>query len=298
MTVFEIELRGPAGEPVDLRRTLLSHGTFSLPPAEIDEQGRVLEVALAVPGGPPRVVRVAGGAGVARVEVAGRPGGERALEATLRRMLNMGEDLSGFYAIAADDPELAWVTQGAGRMARSPSVFEDVVKTLATTNCSWALTTTMIRALVERLGEPARGSGRRAFPTPEAMASQPERFYREVVRAGYRAPHFVALSRSVADGSLDLEGLLDPDLPHEQVEARLLALPGIGPYGAAHVALTLGRYERLILDSWTRPAFREMAGYRSQPKDSTIERRFRRYGPWAGLAFWCLLTRGWAPDPG
>ena len=31
-------------------------------------------------------------------------------------------------------------------------------------------------------------------------------------------------------------------------------------------------------------------------KDATIERRFRRYGPYAGLAFWLLLTRDWIAD--
>ena len=31
-------------------------------------------------------------------------------------------------------------------------------------------------------------------------------------------------------------------------------------------------------------------------KDATISRRFRRYGPWAGLAFWLMLTRDWVDD--
>lgn len=299
MSSFDIPLRGPAGEPVDLPRLLLSHGTFSLPPAEIDEERFILEIALPVPGARARAVSVSARRAAARVQVSGPPIGERTrghLEATLRRMLNLGEDLSGFYELAAGDPDLTWVTAGAGRMARSPTVFEDVVKTITTTNCSWALTTTMMRALVANLGEVAVGSERRTFPTPEAMAEQPERFYREVVRAGYRAPHFVTLSRAVAEGSLDLEALLDPELDDEEVERRLLALPGIGPYAAAHVALTLGRYGRVILDSWTRPTFARLAGFKRQPKDATIARRFRRYGPWAGLAFWCYLTRSWVPD--
>jgi hypothetical protein len=28
----------------------------------------------------------------------------------------------------------------------------------------------------------------------------------------------------------------------------------------------------------------------------TIARRFRRYGPWAGRAFWLLLTRDWVTE--
>jgi 3-methyladenine DNA glycosylase/8-oxoguanine DNA glycosylase len=303
---MEIELRGPGGEPVDLRRTLVSHGTFSLPPAALDEVGAELELPVPVPGGAPRLLRIAPGLGPrARIEVAGRAPGARArvhLEGTVRRLLNLDEDLSGFYALAAEDPDLSWVTAGAGRMARAPTVFEDLVKTLCTTNCSWALTTKMVSTLVERLGEPVAGAPPdgwrgRTFPTPEAMAGRPERFYREVVRAGYRAPHLVAISRAVASERIDPEALLDPSLPNDEVEARLLALPGIGPYAVAHLGLVLGRYSKLILDSWTRPTFARLAGYRRVPKDTTIVRRFRRYGGWAGLAFWCFLTRGWVTEP-
>ena len=57
---------------------------------------------------------------------------------------------------------------------------------------------------------------------------------------------------------------------------RLLALPGVGPYAAAHVMMLLGRYRRLILDSWTRPTYARIAR-RKKVKDTTIERRFRRY---------------------
>jgi 3-methyladenine DNA glycosylase/8-oxoguanine DNA glycosylase len=173
---------------------------------------------------------------------------------------------------------------------------------VCTTNCSWALTTRMVTALVQHLGEPAPTAGAegwwgRAFPTPEAMASVGERFYREVVRAGYRAPALQALARSVAEGRVELEPLGKPDgLSDDEVEARLVELPGVGPYAAAHVMLVLGRYSRLILDSWTRPKYARLRGSRRPVSDAAILRRFRRYGRWAGLAFWLYLTRDWVAD--
>ncbi|MGZ4353910.1 MAG: DNA-3-methyladenine glycosylase family protein [Gaiellaceae bacterium] len=294
----ELRLVGGGGEPVDLRRTLASHGVATLPPQRLDEATWVLEATLAVGRGRARTVRVSAGArGRAAVELLGGSAGARDRErllATVRHMLRLDEDLSPFYAVAAVDDELAWAAAGAGRMLRSPTVFEDVVKTVCTTNCSWALTTKMTTALVERLGDPAP-DGRRAFPSAAAMASPDEAFYREVVRAGYRAPYLRALASSVAGGEVDLESLTDPELPDDEAEARLLALPGIGPYGAAHVMLTsLGRYSRLVLDSWTRPTYARLAGRKA--KDSTIERRFRRYREWAGLAFWLYLTRDWVKE--
>ena len=297
-TLGELELVGAGGEPVDLRRTLASHGVASLPSQLLDEEAWTLEATLPVGGGAARTVRVSAGAsGHAAVAVLGGRAGaadRRALLATVRHMLRLDDDLSGFYAAVVKDPELAWAAAGAGRMLRSPTVFEDVVKTICTTNCSWALTTKMVTAFVEHLGDPAP-DGRRAFPSAAAMAAADETFYREVARSGYRAPYFRQLAASVASGEAELEALADPELSDDEAAARLLALPGIGPYGAAHVMLTsLGRYSRLVLDSWTRPTYARLAGRKA--KDSTIERRFRRYGEWAGLAFWLYLTRSWVEE--
>jgi 3-methyladenine DNA glycosylase/8-oxoguanine DNA glycosylase len=305
---LEIPLQGAGGEPVDLLRTITSHGLASLPPLELDEEAATLTTTLAVPRGRPRTVRISPGrAGHAQVEVVGRPPGSRgaeALAALVRHVLQMDEDLSEFYRLASADPELAWVANGAGRMIRSPTVFEDVVRIVCTTNCSWALTTRMIMSLVDRLGEPAPGApaGRwegRTFPTPEAMAAAPPRFYRDVVRAGYRGPYLRSLARSVADGSVDLEaiGRASPDeLSDDEMEVRFLALPGVGPYAAAHIMLLVGRYSRLILDSWTRPTYARLRGRKKPISDSAILRRFRGYGRYAGLAFWCFVTSDWVDD--
>jgi N-glycosylase/DNA lyase len=243
---------------------------------------------------------------VATLLVRGRapaPAAAAELSASIRHVLRLEEDLSAFYARAADDPELAWVARGAGRMSRSPSVFEDVVKTICTTNCAWSATERMVGALVEHLGDPATGapaSGARgrAFPTPAAMAEAGEGFYRDVARAGYRGRYLLDLARAVADERLDLEELArasHDELSDDDVEQRLLALPGVGPYAAAHVMMLVGRYSRLILDSWTRPTYLRVSGKRSAT-DAAIIRRFRRYGPFAGLAFWLFVTKDWVEE--
>ena len=297
-TTLTIPLVGPGGEPVSFARTINSHGVADLPPASVVEGTYTTTVA--VPGGRPRTIVIAEGRpGVATVTVDGPRVGARAaaaLEGAARRMLNLYEDLSGFYALAADDPDLAWVTSGAGRMLRPPTVFEAVVKTICTTNTAWSGTVRMVTALVDSLGEPALGGPGRAFPSPAAMAAQPEAFYRDEVRAGYRGPYLRAVAAGVAEGNVDLEPFAsDAALSDEEVEAGLLALPGVGPYAAAHTMMLLGRHSRLILDSWTRPTYARITG-RKKVADSTIVRRFRRYGRYAGLAFWLLLTQGWVSE--
>ena len=296
--VAEIPLAGAGGEPVDFVRTIVSHGVAELPPNRLDFAARALETTLPVASGA-RTVRLTSARGKLRIEVVAGSAGTRAssaLEKTVAHMFRLDEDLSAFYSTVREDAELAWCAQGAGRMLRAPTVFEDVVKTICTTNTSWSGTRKMTHALVDNLGVKAPGGGR-TFPTPEAMAEVDEGFYREVVRAGYRGPYFRQLATDVAEGTIDLEALHDPDLPDDEAAARLLALPGVGPYAAAHVMLTsLGRYSRLVLDSWTRPTYYKLSGARSALKDATIERRFKRYGDWAGLAFWLYLTRGWVED--
>jgi N-glycosylase/DNA lyase len=304
---FEVPLKGAGGEPIDLARTIMSHGLAELPPMRLDEDTPSLEATIPVPGRRPRTVRIASGSdGFARISVAGRRPGRAsaaALEAAAGRLLRVEDDLAPFYDLARDDPDLAWVTKGAGRMLRGSSAFEDVVKTICTTNCSWTLTTRMVTALVENLGDrapgsPPQGHEGRAFPRPESMAEADAGFYRDVVRAGYRGPYLKALARSVADGSVDLEAMATAspaDLPNDELDSRLQALPGVGPYASAHIMMLMGRYSRLILDAWTRPTYARLVGRRAV-KDSTIERRFRRYGPYAGLAFWLFLTRDWIED--
>jgi N-glycosylase/DNA lyase len=322
--VATIDLVGGGGELVDLRRTLRSHGVAGLPPMAIDEDGRGATVTVAAPGGP-RTLRLAEAA-PARAPLAARPrtpsvavesvdagpppddACAAAITTSVRRMLCLDDDLSDFYAACGRDPELAWAGGGAGRLLRSPSVFEDVIKTVCTTNCAWSATERMVGALVGRLGEPApgappQGAAGRAFPTPEAMAAAGEDFYAGVARAGYRGAYLRDLATLVAGGDVHLEALLAAsrdELPDDEVERQLLALPGVGPYAAAHVMLLLGRHSRLVLDSWTRPRYARLRG---RPPgrlvaDRTIARRFRRYGDHAGLAFWLVLTRDWVADEG
>ena len=274
----------------------------------VDEKAWTFEITVPLPGIGARTVTIAQarpGHGLIAV-AGGLPGAEvhGAVMRQVRHVLSLDVDLTPFYAVAGNDPDLAWVLQGAGRMVRSPTVFEDVVKTICTTNTSWGGTTRMVNALVEHLGArapgaPPSGPYGRAFPTPRAMADAPATFYKKVVGAGYRGAYLKELATDVAKGRVDLERLgtvSRSELPDDGVAERLQGLPGVGPYAAAHVMLMLGRYDRLILDSWTRPQYARLLGRKRPVSDATIVRRFRRYGPYAGLAFWLFLTRDWIAD--
>jgi 3-methyladenine DNA glycosylase/8-oxoguanine DNA glycosylase len=278
-----------------------------LAPNEIDDAGTSLTTTLAL-NGAARTVRIVEdppGSLAVRLWERRRPAREvlaprttKALAVALRRMFALDDDLAPFYAAVAADDDLAFATKGIGRMLRSPTVFEDVIRTVCTTNCAWSATIRMIEALVAHLGKAAPGTPQtdwrgHAFPTPEALAEADEKFYKDVVRAGYRGPYFRKLGELVASGAIDLESWFDlprTELADHELEKRLLALPGVGPYAAAHVMLLRGRRSRLVLDSWTRPYYARLIG-KKKVSDKTIARRFKRYGDEAGLAFWLFLWK-------
>ena len=114
----------------------MSHGVADLRPGQVDEAERAYTTTLALPRAQPRTIRISvGRPGFARVEVGGRKLGQQAardLTAAVRQILNLDEDLSEFYALVVDDPDLSWAAAGAGRMLRTPTVFEAAVKTICT----------------------------------------------------------------------------------------------------------------------------------------------------------------------
>ena len=300
-------------EPFDLVLTVESHGWHDLAPWRWDRERRVLGRPVRLANGRAVYVEVAQAPrGLAFRAVAGgrlSAGEAREARQALATCLALDEDLAPFRArvealeaIRAsgrgkDLPDLRWaLARGAGRLLRSPTVFEDAVKTLCTTNCTWAVTRGLVSRLCERLGEPAPLDSR-TFPTAAAMATRDERFYRDEIRAGYRAPFLVALARGVAGGSVDLEALrlAAPDQAGDAAE-RIRALAGFGPYATEHLLRLLGRHGHLALDSWNRAKLARLRGKRRPPSDRTLRRWYARYGEWAGLAMWLEVTADWHGD--
>jgi 3-methyladenine DNA glycosylase/8-oxoguanine DNA glycosylase len=294
----------------DLDLTVRSHGFYDLAPWSYHPERCLLARPLRLASGRVATVEVTpcvgAGAGLAlRILAEGRLSGAEAREvrAQIRTCLALDEDLAPFHARIRELertppprlvlPRLAWAAErGAGRLLRSPTVFEEAVKMLCTTNCTWALTRTMVKNLVENLGEPAPLGGR-TFPTPEAMAERPERFYREVVRAGYRSGAMRSIACQVASGALDMERWRDPGLTLEALAGRIGELPGFGPYATEHLLRLLGHHDHLALDSWTRGKLARLRASRRAPSDRAMKRWYQPYGRFAGLAMWLELTADW-----
>lgn len=281
------------------KRTVLSHGWYGLLPFELDQSEWRLVRVLQPTGHQPLTVMVTNASGALQVSLRGRPG-KRVVDAVardVRHVFRLDDDLNDFYGAVKGEPGFAWIArQGAGRLLRSPTVFEDLVKSICTTNCSWALTKKMVKGLVDNLGVEAR-DGRRAFPTPEAMAAVPAQFYRDEVRAGYRSPYFKELAERVAAGEIDVEGWLVSDLPTDELKSEMKRVKGVGDYAAENLLKLVGRYDCLALDSWVRAKFASTRGGRGRATtDEKIARYYSRFRSWRGLALWCDMTHDWLEE--
>lgn len=285
-----ILLETPPG--FSFRHTVYSHGWSELLPFRLDADNWRLSYVFETKSKPVSAVVTATDSGV-KVDVAGSRFDEERVVREVRHILRLDEPLEEFYALTDLDERLRWVApSNAGRLLRSPTVFEDLVKTLCTTNCSWSLTKIMVTNLVEKLGRPAVGGGY-AFPTAEALASVDEKFYRNEIKAGYRSPYFVELAQRIASGSLDPESWLTTDVPSDELKKQIKALKGFGDYAADNLLKLLGRYDGLALDSWLRSQFYKKHNRDRTCADKKIERHYKKFGTWRGLAIWCDMTERW-----
>jgi N-glycosylase/DNA lyase len=287
----------------NFHRTVLSHGWYDLPPFRWDAATGYLWRPLRLPGAGAAIARVRflarGGVGSIESRIVANapitPGDLKTARRDIAHIFRLDENLGSFYRRADEvrRPDLRWTgSVGAGRLLRSPDVFEDLVKMICTTNCSWSLTRVMVTALVDRLGLEAPEGGR-LFPDAAAMAGRPERFYRDVVRAGYRASSLRGLARRVAGGGLDLVSWNDPARPTPGIREEILSIDGAGPYVADNMLKLLGRYDGLGIDSWCRRKFSGMYHKGRAVKDRRIESFYEPFGAWRGLALWCDITRDW-----
>lgn len=213
----------------------------------------------------------------------------------LTRMLRLDEDAALLAAFHKVDPRLK--RSGRGRLMRSPTLFEDILKTVTSCNVTWPGTIAMNRRLCEVLGRPIAPGGnypfRRTFPTAEKLARSRATTLRGRCRVGYRDQRLIELAklfRVPKSGSpnLDPAWFEDPKTPSEAIHEKLLSLPGIGPYAAANIMQLIGRYDRLPLDSESVRHGKEVLGYVGTDAQimKKVAKHFEPFGEHAFRSYW------------
>ncbi|MGH7563201.1 MAG: hypothetical protein ACREK5_02105 [Gemmatimonadota bacterium] len=208
------------------------------------------------------------------------------VERAATRMFQLDRDLAFFEALAraAGDGFAAAIDRGFARLLRSPTLFEDVVKILATTNTTWGGTVAMIRNLVGM-------TGGNEFPSPDEVAGIGAKRLASKGRWGYRANYLAGFTKAVAGGKLDLDRWESWDGTTEDLEAEVRRVPGLGPYATAHVLMLLGRFERIGIDTAFRSFVRQKYFPRARKPmtDARMLAVYERWGEWRALAYWADL---------
>jgi 3-methyladenine DNA glycosylase/8-oxoguanine DNA glycosylase len=275
--------------PINLAAVVRSHGWIQMAPfGETPDHGLVYTLRLSTG----KVLRFeVHASGTDLLVDAGQPlnkSEQTELTQTISWMLALEQDFAEFYALAQLEPKLQkMVERQAGRVLRSASLFEDVIRTILTTNTLWKHTLRMCRELTTRYGDaPISDATQHAFPTPDRLAELDEPTLREACRMGYRAPYVSNLARRVASGNLDLEALKTSPLPTPELRQELMTIKGVGGYAAANLLMLLGRYDYVPVDSWAlKVVSNEFFGGEKVTAKQVIS-TFEKWGKWQGLVYW------------
>jgi len=254
-----------------------SHGWFRLAPFRWSRDEGVLRRREALPDGIVDLeIRFVARRGRPTLEIRGTALTDE-LHRRITRMLQLHLDLSEFHERTRSSPAHEWVARdGFGRLLCGTTLWEDAVKIIATTNTMWSQTVRMAELLVAKCGREG------AFPTQEdVLRFDPDELQRDC-RLGYRAKSIHALA------SVDLSSI-DTTLPTEELFRSYQKLPGIGPYGAAHLLAMEGRHDFIAVDTEFRRFVRETYHRGRKVSDAAMVRRYSKWGRWKYLAYWSEL---------
>ncbi len=281
--------------PFNLPAVVRSHGWIQMAPfAETDDHGLAYIIRLSTGTVLHFEVHSSGNKLLVESDTPLITAEQAELASTISWMLNLDQNFSEFYSLAAHEPKLAkMVDRQAGRVLRSPTLFEDMIRTLLTTNTLWKHTLRMCREITSRYGDPLpTDPSQYAFPSPEALAKVDEPTLRQECRMGYRAPYVSELAHRVVSGVLDLETLKHSTLPTPELRKELMTIKGVGGYAAANLLMLLGRYDYVPVDTWAIKMVSNefFGGEKINPKQ--VLSTFEKWGKWQGLAYWFWE---WAP---
>ena len=278
-----------ARQPFNFLSVVNSHGWVQLAPFRFNETDQVLFYTGCLSNGRVIDYRITGTQEGVDVNIPGRlsKAEQNEVAEKVTWMFGLDQDFQPFYKTANKEPKLRHAQKLArGRVLRSPTFFEDVLKTILTTNTLWAATKRMNLNLIASFGEPLAGTGFKAFPAPARIAASSPEVLREAIRVGYRAPYIHELAVRTASGELDLESYKTSALPTLELRKELMKIAGVGPYAAANLLMILGRSDFIPIDSYAMKMV-SLEWYKGKPVTAKqVEKVFEKWGEYKGLAFW------------
>jgi DNA-3-methyladenine glycosylase II len=284
--------------PLDFALTLERYRLWGPDPANVYAGGALYRVARVGARAVP--FRLAATGPVARPTVRvgftgpDTPATRAALRGEAGRLLGLDADLAGFYAQAATDPVLAPLARSLVglRPSITPDPFEMLVGAISAQQVNLAFAFATRARLVRRFGTPhaVEGVTVYAFPSPAAVAEADVATLRAMQFSTRKAEYLIDLARALADGHLDLAGLVGA--PDEAVIERLTAQRGLGRWTAEwFLARGLGRPDVCPAEDLGVRRAVEALCFRGRPCDAArARRRAVAWRPYRSLAVHYLLA--------
>ena len=259
--------------PVSLRSTVRSHGWVSLAPWGWDDSACVLWRSDRLSSGrTARIQATQPEAGLIEVAVEGDGLSSSDVDEAaglVGRWLSLDWDPARAIATGrkADSAAAETIETGGGRLLRCSTFYEDFVKTVCTIQIAWSGSRRMVAALVE--------AGGGLFPSPVRVLELGEAGLRGH-GTGFRARSIVEATETMLDrGLIDEAGrAVAGPVPYDD----LIALWGIGPYAAGHMAVLQHDFSRIPVDSEVTSYCRDRYGIGPGEIDAHFE-------PWGEFRF-------------
>jgi len=233
-----------------------------------------------------RVLRRSGGGGV-----------RHRVRQVVAQQFATGLDLAPFHQMARNDRVLAKLVKHfrGMRIPQAPSVYECVVCAILEQQVNLTFAHQVKKALVETYGDTLQFEGRNyhVFPEPYTLASVTPADLRKLQISGPKARYIIGISRAVADGGVNLEGLRG--LASNEARALLVEHKGIGPWTAEYICLrALGKLDHLPLaDVGLQKAIQLFYRLRKTPTPARVEQTGKKWAGWRSYATFYLWLTYW-----
>ncbi|KAG8365722.1 hypothetical protein BUALT_Bualt17G0001500 [Buddleja alternifolia] len=199
--------------------------------------------------------------------------------------------------------------KGFGRVFRSPTLFEDMVKSVLLCCAPWKRSLEMAEALCDLQFKNKRRryssnnycckecdewgiiSYGNYFPSPKEIANfVDEETLNKKCNLGYRASIILHLARSIENGTIKIAEFEEEE--EEKLFLKLNKIKGFGPFTVANIMMCIGFYRHIPVDTETIKHLHKVHGVESskmrkkRQREEVIADIYGKYGPFKCLAYW------------
>lgn len=217
----------------------------------------------------------------------------------VQRSLSLDTDITDLYKIAKKTGEeyKLLIENGAGRLLRAPTLWEDAAKTLFTTNCSWKLTQKMCETVCSDLFVSTQTpSGIFPFPGPEIINKYSSEELKRLIPVGYRNEYLKSLAELFVEDPT-LQNIESGKMDYSAATEITKQLKGFGPYASAHILVLINYYQKIPVDTVVVSYLKRT--HRVRKPESFINRHYRKWGKFQywGLKLEKMINRqNWLGD--